>query len=50
MPFILLISLLLISAVACHILAKSKGGNPVTWGAAGIVFGPLAVIYFLFFK
>lgn len=50
MPLILLITVLLISAVACHAMAKNKGGNPVLWGVAGLIFGPFAVIFFLLFK
>ena len=34
---------LALSGVACHAIAKSRGGNPVFWGVMGLVFGPLAI-------
>jgi hypothetical protein len=33
----------LVSAIVCHTLAKSRGGNPILWGALGFTFGPLAI-------
>lgn len=50
MPLIIFTTIFIISAVACHTLAKRKGRNPVAWGVAGLVFGPLAVIFLLLFK
>lgn len=50
MPFIIIISILLLSAAVCHTTAKNKGENSVTQGVSGLVLGPLAVIYFLLFK
>jgi hypothetical protein len=35
--------LLLASVVACHAIAKRRGGNPVFWGVMGLLFGPLAI-------
>jgi len=35
--------LLLASVVACHAIAKWRGGNPVFWGAMGLLFGPFAI-------
>ena len=37
------IVLIILSAIICHFLAKSRGANPVFWGVMGIVFGPLAI-------
>ena len=39
--------LLLVSAVAGHAIAKRRGGNPVFWGAMGLLFGPLALPFAL---
>lgn len=33
----------LASIVACHSIAKRRGGNPVFWGLMGALFGPLAI-------
>ena len=38
------------SAVICHFVAKSRGGNAVFWGIMGIVFGPLAIPFVFFIK
>jgi len=35
--------LLLASVVACHAIAKRRGGNPVFCGLMGLLFGPLAI-------
>lgn len=35
--------LLLASVVACHAIAKRRGGTPVFWGLMGLLFGPLAI-------
>jgi hypothetical protein len=48
MTAILLIALLLLaSIVACHAIAKRRGGNPVFWGVMGLLFGPLAIPFAL---
>jgi hypothetical protein len=36
-----------LSGVICHQLAKSRGRNPVNWGVAGVVFGPVAIPFVL---
>jgi uncharacterized membrane protein len=50
--FIAIIVLLtLASMVICHSIAKNRGGNPVFWGAMGLLFGPFAITFiFLFSK
>jgi len=35
--------LLLASVVACHAIAKRRGGNPVFWRVMGLLFGPFAI-------
>ena len=35
-------------AVICHYVAKRRGGRPVRWGMAGLVFGPLSLPFLLF--
>ncbi len=48
MSAILLVALLLLaSVVACHAIAKRRGGNPVFWGVMGLLFGPLAIPFAL---
>jgi hypothetical protein len=48
MTAILLMALLLLaSVVACHAIAKRRGGNPVFWGVMGLLFGPLAIPFAL---
>ena len=43
-PFtILSLGLFLLCAATCHAVARRRGANPVPWGVAGFVFGPLAV-------
>lgn len=32
-----------VSAAICHLIAKSRGKNPVFWGVMGVIFGPLAI-------
>ena len=32
-----------LNAVACNLIAKKRGANPVFWGAMGLLFGPLAI-------
>ena len=32
-----------VSATICHLIAKSRGKNPVFWGVMGVIFGPLAI-------
>jgi len=32
-----------VSASICHLIAKSRGKNPVFWGVMGVIFGPLAI-------
>lgn len=34
---------MVISAVACHLIARAHGGNAVFWGVMGAVFGPFAI-------
>jgi hypothetical protein len=44
MTAILLMALVLLaSVVACHAIAKRRGGNPVFWGLMALLFGPLAI-------
>jgi hypothetical protein len=31
------------SLVACHLIARGRGGNAVFWGVMGAVFGPFAI-------
>ena len=40
---LVLVLLLLASVAACHAIAKRRGGNPVFWGAMGLLFGPFAI-------
>ena len=48
MTAILLMALLLLaSVVACHSIAKRRGGNPLFWGLMGLLFGPLAIPFAL---
>jgi hypothetical protein len=48
MTAIVVIALLLLaSVVACHAIAKRRGGNPVFWGVMGLLFGPLAIPFAL---
>lgn len=44
-PAVLIVLLLvtLASIVACHRIARSRGGNAVFWGLMGAVFGPFAI-------
>ena len=35
--------LIVVSAIVCHYVAKSRGANAVRWGVIGAVFGPLAI-------
>jgi hypothetical protein len=39
--------LLLVSVVACHVIANRRGGNPVFWSVMGLLFGPLAIPFAL---
>ena len=39
----ILVVVVLVSIVACHVIAKRRGGNPVFWGLMGAVFGPFAI-------
>jgi hypothetical protein len=48
MTAILLMALVLLaSVVACHAIAKRRGGNPVFWGVMGLLLGPLAIPFAL---
>jgi hypothetical protein len=31
------------SIVACHLIARGRGGDAVFWGVMGALFGPLAI-------
>ena len=31
------------SVIACHLIARSRGGDGVFWGVMGFLFGPLAI-------
>ena len=44
-PFVLIAVVLvtLASIVACHWIARARGGNAVFWGVMGAVFGPFAI-------
>jgi len=46
---IILLTLIIASAVICHMLAKKQGAKPVFWGTMGVLFGPFAIIALLFF-
>lgn len=35
--------LIVVSAIVCHYVAKSRGANAVRLGVIGAVFGPLAI-------
>ena len=35
--------LTVVSVVACHMIAKSRGGDAVFWGVMGFLFGPFAI-------
>ena len=41
--FVVVIIFTLVSATICHLIAKSRGKNPVFWGVMGVIFGPLAI-------
>ena len=43
MSIAILFSIYLVSAVACHFLARRRGANAVFWGVMGAIFGPLAI-------
>jgi len=43
MPYILFF-ILVACMVACHIIAKNKGRNPIAWGVTGAIFGPFAIL------
>jgi hypothetical protein len=44
MTAILVMALVLLaSVVACHAIAKRRGGNPVFWCVMGLLFGPFAI-------
>ena len=36
-----------LSMLACHVIAKRKGRNPVAWGISGAILGPLAIVILL---
>lgn len=38
---------LILCMLACHIIAKKKGLQPVAWGVSGAVLGPIALIVIL---
>jgi hypothetical protein len=44
------ITIILASAIICHLVAKNRGANPVFWGVMGLVFGPLAIPFVFFSK
>lgn len=39
----IIILITVLSVVACHIIAKRRGGNAVMWGVLGACFGPFAI-------
>lgn len=39
---------LVISMLACHLLAKRKGRKPVAWGVTGAILGPIGILLLLF--
>ena len=39
----ILLTLNLLSIVACHMIAHTRGAKPVFWGLMGGMFGPFAV-------
>lgn len=43
MVIAILVLVTVVSIVACHMIAASRGGNGVFWGTMGLVFGPLAI-------
>jgi hypothetical protein len=42
-----LLILTLASVVACHLIARARGGNAVYWGVMGLLFGPFAIPFAL---
>ena len=44
---VLMVLLLLASVVACHAVAKRRGGNPVFWGLMGLLFGGSGRVWFM---
>ncbi|MGD8483483.1 MAG: hypothetical protein PVJ63_10260 [Thioalkalispiraceae bacterium] len=50
MPVVIVSVVFVISAVACHVIARNKGERAAYWGVAGLLLGPLAVFYLLLFK
>lgn len=46
MPYIIFF-ILILSMFACHVIAKSKGRNPVAWGVTGALLGPAGIIILL---
>ena len=50
MFLIVLVILLILSAVACHFIAKGRGLNSVFWGVMGGIFGPLAIPFIFLSK
>ena len=46
----ILFLILAICMIACHLVAKRKGYNPVAWGMTGAVLGPIAVLIVLLLK
>lgn len=47
-PLMLSLLVAVACAVACHLIAKRRGANPVLWGVMGFLFGPLALPFVLF--
>ena len=43
MYIVILMSIVFVSAVVCHLVAKTRGANAVFWGVMGFIFGPLAI-------
>lgn len=46
MPYLIFFTLV-VSMLACHIIAKNKGRNPVAWGITGALLGPIGIIVVL---
>ena len=50
MYIVMFIAIFVVSAVACHFIAKKRGANAVFWGVMGAVFGPVAIPFACFLK
>jgi energy-coupling factor transporter transmembrane protein EcfT len=49
-PIAVIVVITLISIVACHKIAVSRGASGVFWGTMGLLFGPFAIPFACFAK